>query len=814
MSIMMLSFWFWLARSARHIQTRALNVRGQAGCVSALLEFPFMPKYSSTTPHARRLAVALAAVLLPLHSVHAAEPIPAKEVEDGIRRARTLDKVIVRGLQPTSLPTHLPTTIEGISGDEVRERINTTDAEDALKYFPSLLVRKRYIGDYDHAVLATRASGTGNSARSLVYADGILLSNLLGNGASFTPRWGLVAPAEIERVDVLYGPFSAAYAGNSVGAVVDYVTRMPQHFETHVVATYSHGRFDLYRDEADDTARGLQASIGNRWGALSAWLSINRLESSAHPIAFANVLASAGTSGSGKPVTGAILGENPRRQDWYLLGATSQTDTVQDLAKLKLAWDINASTRLSLLLGQWRNDADRGVQSYLRDAAGTPVYSGPLLIDGKRYVLAPTAFSPTRADLRHAMQGLSLRHHGAGAWDYAVAFSRYSYERDSMRSPTVALPAAEAGGPGRIADGAGTGWIAASAAATWRATAQDTFEIGLQDDRYRLRSTVSTTSNWKAGVSDGRFSIFAGRTGLRSAFLQHLRAWSPHWNSMIGLRSEHWRGRDGVLGNAASDFAFPERDASALSPKAALEYVGSDAWAVKASIGRAVRYPTVSELYQGSISADAVINNDPGLKPERSTTSELSWVANLGGTSLRATLFHEQTRDALYSQTNVLVTPTVTSTQNVGAIRTNGAELAVKMSGVLHPDVDLEGSVTFADSIIRKNENFPASEGNWQPRVPRWRANLLGIWHAGECWDLTAGLRYSGKQFNQLDNSDVNRHAYTGTSPFLVADARVRYRHDAHWSAAIGVDNLGARTYWNFHPYSQRTWTFELRFNG
>ena len=43
-------------------------------------------------------------------------------------------------------------------------------------------MRKRYIGDYNHAILSTRASGTGNSARSAVYADGILLSNYLGNG--------------------------------------------------------------------------------------------------------------------------------------------------------------------------------------------------------------------------------------------------------------------------------------------------------------------------------------------------------------------------------------------------------------------------------------------------------------------------------------------------------------------------------------------------------------------------------------------------------------------------------------------------------
>ena len=103
---------------------------------------------------------------------------------------RELGTVTVTATRPTSLPTQIPTTIEGITGDLVAETINATDSEDALKYFPSLLVRKRYIGEYDHAVLATRASGTGNSARSLVYADGILISNLLGNDATFTPRWG------------------------------------------------------------------------------------------------------------------------------------------------------------------------------------------------------------------------------------------------------------------------------------------------------------------------------------------------------------------------------------------------------------------------------------------------------------------------------------------------------------------------------------------------------------------------------------------------------------------------------------------------
>lgn len=725
----------------------------------------------------------------------------------------TFGTVEVRGLQPTSLPVRIPTTTEGITGVEMQDRINATDAEDALKYFPSLLVRKRYIGDYDHAVLATRASGTGNSARSLVYADGILLSNLLGNGATFTPRWGLVNPEEIERVDVLYGPFSAAYPGNSVGAVVDYVTRMPQRFEAHFKYGYYLERFKLYGTDKDFPARSLSASIGNRWNDLSAWLSLSRLDSEAHPIAFATVLANTGSTGTGTPVTGAFPGRNPRNQSWYLVGATGQTNTVQDQAKLKLAYDFAPDLRLSYVFGLWRNDAFRDSTGYLEDSSGQPVYTGDVLIDGLRYTLAPAAISLQRADLEHRMHGLSLKRRSGGRWDYALSVSRYRYERDLLRSPLVARPAAAVGGAGRIADGSGTGWTSGSAMGTWRPGAAHVVEFGAQDDEFELSTLVSNTDDWIRGAPQARFSAFEGTTELRSLFAQDMWHWSPHWTSVVGLRAERWEARDGRLANASREFGFPQRREQSLSPKLAIEFAPSEDWSLKSSIGRAVRFPTVSELYQGSLATDALVNNDPKLKPERSMTSELSWVRRIYSGRLRATLFHERTRDALYSQTNVTTTPSVTNIQNVESIRTSGMEFAADLTGVGLEDLDINGSVTFADSIIRDNPNFPASVGQWQPRVPRWRANLLANYHPGEHWNLTGGIRYSGRQFNTLDNSDTNSYAYTGTSPFLVADARVRYVHDSHWSGALGVDNLTNRTYWNFHPYAQRTWIAELKYD-
>jgi len=732
--------------------------------------------------------------------------------DDGL--TRTLGTVTVTATRPTSLPTEIPTTIEGITGDTIAETINATDGEDALKYFPSLLVRKRYVGDYDHAVLATRASGTNNSARSLIYADGILLSNLLGNGATFTPRWGLVTPEEIERVDVLYGPFSAAYPGNSVGAVVDYVTRMPEKLEMHAALSSFGQDFSVYGSEDRFTGWQASASAGDRSDKFSWWLNFNHLDSDGQPLSFANKLVSSGVAGSaGTPVTGAIPDRNPRNQDWLILGSTTQIHTIQDHGKAKLSYDFTPTLRASYTLGVWKNDAVRTVDSYLRDPSGNPVYSGTINVDGRSYAVTPADFAASRGDLTHYMHGLSIRNHGRDHWDWEISASAYEYSNDVTRSPAVALPAAGTGGAGRIADQGGTGWRAAALRGTWRPQGvggAHVVDMGYQLNLSELQAEVSNTDDWIAGPATTRFSSFGGRTELQSVYAQDSWRFAEDWRATLGVRAERWRAYDGTIGNATTTLSFADRSEDHVSPKAALAWQVTDAWVLNASVGRAVRMPTVSELYQGSISVDVIVNNDPDLQPEKSWTGELTAERELATGRLRATYFHEDTRDALYSQTNVTVVPNVTSIQNVDHMRTRGVEVAWQANDIFAEGLDLSASVTYAHSRILENDHFPASVGKWQPRVPDWRANALATYRFGARWTTTLGARYSGTQYNTLDNSDTNAFSFTGTSQFLVFDARVRCRLGNRWIASLGMDNIGNEEYWAFHPYTQRTVAAEL----
>lgn len=735
----------------------------------------------------------------------------------------------VQGAAPSSLPTNIPTTRETVTREDIARSINATDAEDALKYLPSLLVRKRYIGDYNHAILSSRASGTGNSARSAVYADGMLLSNYLGNGVgglSFPPRWGMVTPEEIERVDVMYGPFSAAYPGNSVGAAVDYVTRMPTRFEAHAKLGYTAQPFELYGSKTTYRAWQASASVGDRASDFSWWLNVNRTDSDGQPLTFANRLASAGTAVTNRtPVAGAVLAPNSSGQPWYLLGAGTTYSTRQDHLKIKLAYDLGPTLRATYVMGAWRNDSDGQSQSSLRNAAGQPVYSGAIVIDGRQFApLTGGDFALTHEQLLHLMHGVSVKSRTNGEWDWELAASRYDYRRDDKRqnAATNPQPGAQTGGAGTLADGSGTGWHTLAAKGLWRpAGSGHVLDLGLQQDGYRLRYlTSSIAGNYLTDAPGALAANVSGDTRLQAAYLQD--AWLPAegWKAVLGLRAEAWQARHGRTDASPTDGrSHAARSERFLSPKAALSWQAASDTVLKASMGRAVRMPTVAELYGATSTANSQYINDPDLKPEKSWTAELSAESVWGAMQSRLTFFAETTRDALYSQTlfDASANRNVSRVQNIDHIATSGLEATLGTTGWLVKGLDLSASATYTDSTIKANAGFVNMPGDtlgrWQPNIPRWRATVLATWRLDEHWSASLAARYSGRQYRTLNNADVNGFAYMGVSKFGTADLRLLWKIDRQWSAGVGIDNLNNYQYWNFHPYPQRSYSAELKFD-
>ncbi|HEY0200183.1 MAG TPA: TonB-dependent receptor, partial [Burkholderiaceae bacterium] len=504
---------------------------------------------------------------------------------------------------------------------------------------------------------------------------------------------------------------------------VDYVTRMPTQLEGHVKTGYTSQPFDLYNTHATYRAWEASASLGSKSGDWSWWINANHTDSEGQPLTFATRLAASGTAGgAGTPVTGAVPGANSAGQPWYVLGTGTQYHTLQDHLKLKLAYDITPALRASYVLGVWQNESHGRPVSYLRDAAGNAVTSGSVNINDQTYsALTGGDLALTEDRSTHYMHGFSLKQHTQGVFDWEVAASLYDYDRDTQRrnGATNALPAAATGGPGTIADGAGTGWNTLALRGTWRpggTQGPHIVDFGLQQDSYKLRyATSNIAGNWFSDGAGSLASNVRGNTQLQSLWAQDAWAFAPRWKAVLGARAEHWRASDGLTAfSASSSQGYGARSENGISPKAALSYRWSDATVLKAALGRAVRFPTVGELYGATSTTNSQYINDPNLRPEKSWTGELSAEHDLGNALLRLTYFAENTHDALYSQTvlDPVANRNISRVQNIGRIATQGLEAAYNGENLFTRGLDLNASLTYAHSVIKENAGFVSVPGD------------------------------------------------------------------------------------------------------
>ena len=323
---------------------------------------------------------ALAGALFILLSAAAAHAAP---VHGAPAKRGKVETVVVTGGR-TSIGQ--PNSVERVSATKARQQINAVNPEDLLKYAPSLVVRKRHYGDTQDPI-ATRTSGVGASARTLIYVDDILISSPIGNNnTTASPHFGVIAPDDVSAIDVLYGPFAAEYAGNSIGAVLNIITHMPDQFEVHADALGAIQDFGQYGTHRSFGTGQLGAGIGDRDGAFSWRLSANHLDSTGQPLADITLTWPAAPSGAGIPVSGAFNGRNRTAMPIAIIGAGGIEHQIEDTGTLKLVYDFASRAQLSYTVSLFHQSDAATAQTYLRDASGIPVYAGSVNIGGYNYV--------------------------------------------------------------------------------------------------------------------------------------------------------------------------------------------------------------------------------------------------------------------------------------------------------------------------------------------------------------------------------------------------------------------------------------------
>lgn len=699
-------------------------------------------------------------------------------------------------------------------GDEQFAGVNARNVEDLMKYAPDFFVRTRYAGD-SNGVPGFRGTHSTQSARTLVMVDGFTVSNFLGNSFAYAPKWGVVGPGEVEQFDVVYGPYSARYAGNSMGGAVNITTRSPEKTEAFATVQAMAQPYDQYGTH--DTYWGYSAEAGfglrQKDGPWSLRLSGRHFRNTGHPQMFYGLIPST-SNAAATPVTGAIvdprqaISGTPGTSANPIFAAQSPAEITQDQAKLRLGYDGASGVTGEFLLAYWHNlDSQTAPDCYLRDANGKAVCDGLVSTGGQTYTASGANWSRTVRD--ELLAGLKLAAPLSDAVDVQANISTYQILRsDGFTSTSWTNGASD--GAGRLARQGPTYWWTGELSATAHLGGVE-LSGGGSANLYRTDLTNYTLANWRSDAGKAFSTRTFGKTRNLAAWGEVRVPFDPV-TLTLGARYEDWRAFDGGLVGAVITKRYDSRHASGFQPKASLEWAIDPDTRVQLSLAKATRFPTVGELFQGSLNGDGTFNEDsfdPNLEPERSTDANLLLAHDFGKVRLTGSAFWQRVKDTVFAFYGTNQNGVTTSNfKNIDVTRQYGLELIAEARDVLIPGLDVDANAAWIDSVTVRNDAAPAAEGLQFPRIPRWRLNGNLRYRMAEPVLVSIGVRYASRPNTDLFGLQRG-DTYGYTSELFALDARVSWDVTAQLRVSAGVDNITNDRAWVYHPYPQRSFLLE-----
>lgn len=729
-----------------------------------------------------------------------------------------VEEVVVWATQPDVRDASYSSPTSTLNPDDFTS-INTATTEDLVKFEPSLVVRRRFIGD-SNGTLGIRGSNMFQTTRSMVFADGVPLHYLLQSRWNGAPRWSMVSASEIAQVDVIYGPFSAEYSGNAMGGVVLIETAIPQQEEFHFDAGYFRQQFSDYGYDGSVDGYKSFVSYGNKVRDLSYYLSYNYLNNDSQPQSFyyGSKPADSLTDADFTNVSGAIVGDDNKGRTQRFYGDSGVVNTETQNYKLKLGYDFGGwEALLNLAYEDRSSDTDRQ-NSYLKDDQGSTVWSGNLVQDGTQFAVSKSRLGERFLARESFSKGLRLKGEVAEGWTLEANVNRFDVLKDETRKSKANPNDPAYTAAGEVSRYHDTGWETAEVKLKGDDIAAGVgindlgLVTGLRYEHYRLNYDVYNSDNYRVGDRASFKSRSGGETVLTSAFAQLHWDVDMVWDVSLGGRYEHWKSQDGYYSaDDANTPAFdlvsaPGNDFSRFSPKLSVGYQPTDEWITRYSLAKAYRFPIVEELYSQFKAYDSKSVANPELRPEAGLHHNLMIERQLEHGFVRVNLFQETINDVIESQTDTNAQGvSVRTFVPIDELETRGVELIVQQQDLME-QLDLRFNLTWLDSEIVRNEPKPEYEGQQFPRMPTWRGNLLATWHATDQWDLGGSVQYASNSHGQLDNSDTASNVYGAQDSFTRLGLKTSYQLTSQWRVSAGIDNLNNDIAYVAHPWPGRTW--------
>jgi iron complex outermembrane receptor protein len=718
--------------------------------------------------------------------------------QDRTSSTAPLETVVVTATRSPVAVSDAPASVTVLKREDIDNR-NVSRITDALQAVPGLSTGRGENGQSNSFEGGFSLRGM-DTRRTLVLLDGL---QPLQSGSSQGVNWLTVFVDDVERVEVVSGPFASLYGSNAMGGVINVISKKPT---TRELTLRVKKGFDDVAGE--DFSVYVRQPLGTGFGVAAGLSRVRRDGYVSESTVRTPVTGAAGTA-----VNGAIATTTREGVPGFIVGDRGRQPWTQDNATVKLSYELSPTSRLHG--GVAYATAQQGYErynTYLTNAAtGAPVASGTLGINGQRVTLTESNFvgsTPLEQGSTRWFAGLEATVLGDASLKADVSRIRRSFS-----FPTVGASSAWDGGPGSLTDTPDTS-LDATVTLSMPLGQQHFLVAGVSLHRDEAERRAFALSNWRdKGSITATSNGYDGRTQTVSAFVQDEYSVTPALTLYLGGRIDRWSTDGLYFQNTApvTRTTYPERSDTAFNPKVSGVFKAGSDLTLRASWGKSFRAPSNLDLYSTSVINSSVsptgtltTQSDPNLRPETASSWEVggdwrfsSWA------KASASVYQTRLSDLIYAQQIDL---SLTQRINAGKARSQGVELGLAAKPLSWLEVATH--VSWIDAKILDNPTDRLSEGKRMTNVPR-RIAYLGLTARQGPWSATAEARYNGKTFVTARNTDVVEGVPGSNDPITTLNARIGYRFSPQWRLNLAVNNLLDRTQYSFARLPQRNATLE-----
>ncbi|QIB50178.1 TonB-dependent receptor [Pseudomonas sp. OIL-1] len=634
-------------------------------------------------------------------------------------RQLSLPAQVVLGSESGDEEVRLPLARDTLTGDQLSPQSLGANISESVQRVPGIVAlnRQNYAQDL-------QISSRGFGARAAFGVRGV---RLVQDGIPLTMPDGQGQPAlfdldSLQRIEVLRGPLTTLY-GNAAGGIIQGFTGEAPFYPT----------LDTRTAFGPDGLRRSRLRYGGQHGDLNVSANVSRLETD---------------------------------------GYRDHSDTRRDLANLRLGWDIDDASSLTLLVNMLDQPETEDPLGLTADA----------LREDRRQAVPNAYLYNTRKSVKHNQAGLNYQRRLDN--DDEITVMIYGGERDVQQYLAFAGGLEYSGGGvielDRRFGGGELGWQ------------RNTELFGLPvelaagltyDYQGEGRKGFVNNEGFKGALKRDEFN----RVDSQEAYLISTWQLDPRWSLTAGAR--HSR----IEFDSDDDFLFDGQNDSGsvrynqTNPALGVSYQWTETVSLYAALGQGFETPTFQEL--AYLPEGSGLNF--GLEPSLSRNAEIGLKLRRDRTQVNVALFESRVKDEIVTGPDQLGTGRSTYA-NAGRSTRRGVELSIDQQFAHGIGAYLAYSYLDATFDRYRNSDGEDLSGRQLPGVPEHSLFAELNWQPPGTGFTTALEAQSLSQRYATDDNSAQAPGYA------VFNWRAGYRHEMGQLALepfARIDNIGDKEY-------------------